>query len=1051
MPSPPPNQPVDRSPTPLDGDEAFLDRVFEAAVQRLEAGKDCPAAELTGGREDLRPQIEEVIALARQVAPVRARGFPVVPGYMVLSEIGSGSMGEVFVARQERMGGRLVALKVLPGTSALSARARERFGVESAAIARLGHANIVKVFDVVEAEDVHAYAMELVDGTTLADRIRAITRPRVRGRRRQARGSDPGEMCRIGVAIGRALGAVHAAGLLHRDVKPSNILLRPDGVPLLTDFGLVRDTSSTLRTEAGQFVGTAAYSPPEQLRGREIDARADVYALGATLFHALTGRLAWTGTSPGEILRQMEDSPAPRLRSALPGASRDLETVLAKAMDLEPARRYASADDLADDLQRVLDVRPIAARPVGVTGRTIKALRRHRRAVLGASVGGGVVLLVAIGALLWWFLLPRLAAAEMRSARLALLDPSQADAWFAGAHLGDRTRMPVTGDHGLSGALAHYRAAQSTLRASTLDRLEYEAVAMAGSMRRGETARASASFQSRAPAAARYASLWTPEALPAIEELLDPTTSLDRRTLGLLAALCGDMVVGIRAWEGLPLEADPDPLVEAALAQHCLATDQDARALSYAASAHRAFGEVGFLCVKYADAAVRAGDLELATRLLDRARSLGGHDTLRTMDRVDADLSAASAVRLRAAGQGEEADALDTGARAQYEYFRNHRINGSARDRYGRFLAARGELREAAQVYAEIIRVYPTVGWYHDKFRDAADLWWGSLPPRERLRELGRMLDGDPYLYEFLFIYSGGLGVPPAPRRRPPGSLGSSDRTTPDAYLADISLAELAHRVRVLDLERWGHAGEYPPGLRLALPWLWALPLPDWVADGAIAALRPESRRARPLAAWFTETFDGEDLSDELYAIPRAAGRAVLSGGGLELHVDAGNLPGQHRADVRTRFVIEGDFELSVRSPLLSSARSHQVMALQWPRGGGQIVASSGDGTGGSFDLRPARPLLLSRPPPGTPRDRPRIRRIGRILLLEHHDPARGWVLQNLAYGNACLSPARVILLLASNPPVDAPDVCEFDDLEIRAERLIPEDHLPEGFGAFPR
>jgi len=214
-----------------------------------------------------------------------------------------------------------VALKVLPGGIGLSPRARERFLSEARAIAKLRHPNIVAVHDVTQREGVCAYAMEWVDGTSLAA---LIEEPAALSTRRGTRSGETGNLvmeqiratprdesgairddspvvffAKIGLAIARALAVVHKAGLLHRDVKPSNILLRRDGTPLLADFGLVKDAESSLHTQEGRFAGTVAYAPPEQLRGESdaLDPRSDVYALGVTLFHALSLKLPFKGNA----------------------------------------------------------------------------------------------------------------------------------------------------------------------------------------------------------------------------------------------------------------------------------------------------------------------------------------------------------------------------------------------------------------------------------------------------------------------------------------------------------------------------------------------------------------------------------------------------------------------------------------------------------------------------------------------------------------------------------------------------------------------------------
>ena len=351
-----------------DRDQALLDSIFDSALAQIEDGRSVDVAQLLGERHDLHAQVEELVRLAREIAVGESVDRPVISGYTVLHELGRGGMGTVFLARQERLGGRLVALKVLPPIVSLSSQARERFKSEVTAIARLRHPNIVAVHDVVQAGGVYAYAMEWVEGTSLAGLIehlkgteREPTMNDVCGALRALskaaeRDTVPVFVCRIGIAVARALHAVHQEGLLHRDVKPSNILLRHDGTPLLSDFGLAREADSVHVTQTGHFVGTLTYAAPEQLRGHteDVDQRTDVYSLGVTLYHALTLQIPFEGRTAVAILRQVEGGKIAHLRRVNPKVSQDLQTIVTKAMDPDRQRRYQTADELGDDLERLL-------------------------------------------------------------------------------------------------------------------------------------------------------------------------------------------------------------------------------------------------------------------------------------------------------------------------------------------------------------------------------------------------------------------------------------------------------------------------------------------------------------------------------------------------------------------------------------------------------------------------------------------------------------------------------------------------------------------------
>ena len=288
--------------------------------------------EFIAGREEQRTAIEEAYRMAMEVLGPRIVTRPVVQDYEIVRELGRGSMGQVYLARQIDLD-RLVALKVLPQGAALSQRSRQRFVEEARALAKLQHDNIVKVHEVIEEGDVLAYAMEWVDGLTLRQVLDQL-RDSATDDLAEILGGDPAAVSsfggespmkcfvRLGVTIGHALHTVHEAGMVHRDVKPSNILIRRDGTPLLADFGLARGSDSDL-TRTGTFVGTPIYAPFEQLQpveGFEVDRRADVYALCVTLYEATSGVAPFQSNSTADMLARIEAGAIPRLRKAAPQA-----------------------------------------------------------------------------------------------------------------------------------------------------------------------------------------------------------------------------------------------------------------------------------------------------------------------------------------------------------------------------------------------------------------------------------------------------------------------------------------------------------------------------------------------------------------------------------------------------------------------------------------------------------------------------------------------------------------------------------------------------------
>ena len=308
--------------------------------------------------------------------------------YRVLDLLGHGGMG-IVLRGQDDVLDRVVALKVLRPALA-HGRDRFRFVREARAAAQVRHDHVVEVHAVVNPPDGLPYiVMEYLAGPTLAQAIRRAGR------------LGPREAASVALQVAEGLAAAHAAGLVHRDIKPSNVMLDPaKGRTKITDFGLARPAGeSSDVTQEGSTVGTPAYMSPEQARGEVVDARSDVYSLGATLYEALTGEPPFRGTA-GSVLRQVIDTDprAPRrINSALP---RDLETICLKAMAREPATRYPAARDLADDLGRLQRGETILARPAGVLERVWRFARR-RPLIAGLAASLAVVSLTGFAGVVW--------------------------------------------------------------------------------------------------------------------------------------------------------------------------------------------------------------------------------------------------------------------------------------------------------------------------------------------------------------------------------------------------------------------------------------------------------------------------------------------------------------------------------------------------------------------------------------------------------------------------------------------------------------------------
>jgi len=300
--------------------------------------------------------------------------------YLVLGEIGRGGMGIVQRAWDSQLD-RVVALKVLPEHALLDVEARERMQREAQMLAGVNHPNIVAVYELgFEGGKVYL-AMELVEGATL-DRLRPPLRTIVTALRDAA----------------LAIDAMHRHGIIHRDIKPANLMLDVRGRVRVTDFGLAKRLGTAPKVSlSGSVVGTPAYMSPEQARSLPLDGRSDVYSLGATLYDLLCDRPPFVAKDPLAVLGQLVAKDPTPPRSLKPRLPRDLETVILKALEKEPARRYATAAEFGEDLRRWLDGDPIRARPQTVTYRLRRSLLKHRM-----SAGIVALLVLTIAGLLAW-------------------------------------------------------------------------------------------------------------------------------------------------------------------------------------------------------------------------------------------------------------------------------------------------------------------------------------------------------------------------------------------------------------------------------------------------------------------------------------------------------------------------------------------------------------------------------------------------------------------------------------------------------------------------
>jgi formylglycine-generating enzyme required for sulfatase activity len=320
-------------------------------------------------------------AVPTDLAPGECREYPEVPGYEILGILGHGGMGVVYRARQLQAN-RLVALKMIRAVEHASPTERLRFQIETEAVARLQHPHIVQLYEAGEVRGQPFFSLEFCDGGTLTEQLKK-QRP------------SPREAAALIETLARAMHYAHLRGVVHRDLKPGNVLLAgAERVAKITDFGLAKRIDAEARevSQSGAIMGTAAYMAPEQAAGkvRDTGPAADVYALGALLYECLTGRPPFEGPRHVVLVSVLNDEPVllSRLGAKVPA---DLETICLKCLSKEPARRYASAEELASDLRRFLSDEPIRARPVGAVERTWKWARR--RPALAALL---VVVLLAL-------------------------------------------------------------------------------------------------------------------------------------------------------------------------------------------------------------------------------------------------------------------------------------------------------------------------------------------------------------------------------------------------------------------------------------------------------------------------------------------------------------------------------------------------------------------------------------------------------------------------------------------------------------------------------
>ena len=401
------------------------------------------------GDSDLRAHVDRILSRAgtdpeflEPPSPEQPPAQPALGEFELTRELGRGGMGVVYLARQDRLN-REVAVKVLAANPSTSEIDIERFHREARATASLRHPGIVQVFADGKVDDTHWFAMEYVQGHDLyrelelqkAGEVLESDRPFL------PRPGEPDHATRIArlcADVADALQHAHEHGLVHRDVKPQNLLLQPDGRVQIGDFGLVRDESLGSITRSGEVAGTPYYMSPEQARVRQavVDHRTDIYSLGVVLYELATHHRPFEGKTNADVITKIRDAEPRMPRTWNNRVPRDLQTICMKAMDKDPRLRYGTAREMCEDLTRFLSHEAIVARPPTALERTRRWCLRHRVRI------GAVAL---VGAALWMGASIAGNMAEARTLGSLSVEALDTDGKALGGSVGIRLLEPATG------------------------------------------------------------------------------------------------------------------------------------------------------------------------------------------------------------------------------------------------------------------------------------------------------------------------------------------------------------------------------------------------------------------------------------------------------------------------------------------------------------------------------------------------------------------------------------------------------------------------------
>ncbi|MBI5758194.1 MAG: serine/threonine protein kinase, partial [Planctomycetales bacterium] len=394
-----------------DDPASELANVLDQYLADLQAGQQPDRQRLLADHPEQAAQLEQCLAGIEFIHRAAATAPTRLGDFRILGEVGRGGMGVVYEAEQISLK-RRVALKVLRYGAAADNEAMQRFQREAETVATLHHTNIVPIFAIGCENGVHYYAMQFIEGHSLADAT--ISRNAL------ASGSDPqqpdasafpligqsrsNDIANWGLQAAEALAHAHHRGVIHRDIKPSNLILDPDGRIWLTDFGLAKRMDDVSLSMAGAILGTPRYMSPEQAAASKnpVDHRTDIYSLGATLYELATGRPLFEGDSPHLVITQILTNEPPAPRVVCPNLHRDFETIILKCLAKEPAQRYATAQALADDLRAFVEGRAIKARRSTLVEQAARWFKQQKRSVGVAAAAVAATIAVVVGGLIAW-------------------------------------------------------------------------------------------------------------------------------------------------------------------------------------------------------------------------------------------------------------------------------------------------------------------------------------------------------------------------------------------------------------------------------------------------------------------------------------------------------------------------------------------------------------------------------------------------------------------------------------------------------------------------